>query len=89
MNTNPVAARLAKQRKRQRGTLEELLCEAWRGVEAAAAGLAQAITVAERCSTVHALSSMAATYGRLLAQGEFEPRLALMERQVKELLDAQ
>jgi hypothetical protein len=88
MNKNPHHARLARARNRKRGDLEALLAEAWTGVEAAAAGLAQAVTTQEIGAMVHALASMAGTYGRLLQVGEHEARLSVVEQRLEELTHA-
>ena len=84
-NHNPVKGRLARQRNRQRGDLEALMVEVWLAIEKAVESLDLAVTGPERCSAIHAISSIATTYTKMLQVGEYEARLALVEQQLEEL----
>jgi hypothetical protein len=81
-NHNPVQGRLALRRRRRAGDLRDLMRATWRGVNDAEATLDMAVTVAERCSAIHALSAIAITYTKILQVGEYEARLAQLEAMV-------
>jgi hypothetical protein len=81
-NKNPVHARLALRKRRRTGDLQDLMRATWRGINDAEAALDMAVTVAEKCSAIHALSAIAITYTKMLQIGEYEARLAQIEAMV-------
>jgi hypothetical protein len=88
MNKNPVQARLARQRKRQRGDLQALMLEVWVAVEKAVETLDLAVSGPERCAAIHAMSSIAGVYTKMIQVSEHEARLALVYKILEELVHA-
>src|SRR5262249_39636677 len=81
-NTSPYKARLAKKRRRKPGNLQEVQRGLWTALCEAEAVLLGADDPDQRLRAVHALSQSCATYTKLLEAGEFEARLAQVERQL-------
>jgi hypothetical protein len=86
-NPNPVRARIAK-RKRTSGDMEDLMEKVWGAVCLAEEAIKYASTPALRTSAIHAMSSIATTYTKMLQVGEHEARLALVEKRLEELCHA-
>jgi hypothetical protein len=65
-NPNPVQARLKRRRRCRPGNLNSLIKAVWCTIRDAELSLVDATTVAERCSAVHAMASIAGVYVKLL-----------------------
>lgn len=79
-NRNPVDARLRRRRRSKPGNLKSLVRAVWCTLRDAELSLVEATTVAERCSAVHAMASIAGVYVKLIQVGEYEARLARLEQ---------
>ena len=88
MNKSPHVARLAKQRLHKPGDMQALMAKAWGAIRDAEIALEMAGTVAEKCSAVHAMSSIATIYTKMIQVGEHEARLALVYNRLEELAHA-
>ena len=88
-NPNPVQARLTLRRRRRAGDLADLMKAVWQAVGDAEQALEQAETNDARCKAIHAMSAIATTYTKMLQVGEYEARLALIEKALEEMRRAQ
>jgi hypothetical protein len=83
-NPNPVRARIAK-RKRTHGDMQDLAEVVWQAVQKAHDNLSYTKASQEKCAALHAMSSIATIHTKIYQVGEYETRLALVERILEEL----
>jgi len=84
-NPNPVKARLAQRRRRRAGDLRALTKAVWQAIRDAETALESAKTNDERCRAIHAMAAIANSYSKVLQLGEYEGRLAALEKGLEEI----